>query len=187
MDALAFSRGALLNFFGVIFNFIIGWMGALAFGRGAVIFCLGATTETLETVDCAPWAFAFGCTLVVFFFVSFLFADFVVVVSLNLKLDGNFVIPSSFHNFKCGSVKFGFPLPCSIIFLDAAYAWVIQWRSCLCDSLFGTDILPCSFLNLKMIDIATSTFSLAPVNTSGKDVAQIPHPSLGDDSPPWGR
>jgi hypothetical protein len=25
------------------------------------------------------------------------------------------------------------------------------------------------------------------VNTSGKAGAQIPHPPLGDDSPPWGR
>jgi hypothetical protein len=153
MDALAFARGALLILFGSIFNFVFGWMGVLAFGCGAVIFFLGATTETLETVARAHWAFAFGGTLVVFFFVSFFFADFVVFVSFNLKLDGNFIIPSSFNNFKFGSVKFGFPLPCSIIFLDAAFAWVIQRRSCLCGSLFGTDIFPCYFLYLKMFDV----------------------------------
>jgi hypothetical protein len=95
--------------------------------------------------------------LVVFFF----FAYFVVVVSLNLKLDGNFIIPSSFNNFKFGSVTFGFPLPCSILFLDTAFAWVIQRRSSLCGSLFGTDIFPCYFLYLKMFDIATGTVNLA--------------------------
>jgi hypothetical protein len=119
MDALAFAHGALLIFFGAIFNFVFGWMGSLAFERGAVIFFLGATTETLETVARAPWAFAFGGTLV------FFFADFVVAVSFNLKLDGKFIIPSSFNNFKFGSVKFGFQFPCSIIFFDAAFAWVI--------------------------------------------------------------
>jgi hypothetical protein len=100
--------------------------------------------------------------LVVFFFFSFFFADFVVVVYFYLKLDGNCIIPSSFNNFKFGSVKFGLPLPCSIIFLDAAFAWVIQRRSCLCGSLFGTDIFPCSFLYLKMFHISTGTVNLAP-------------------------
>jgi hypothetical protein len=124
MDALAFARGALIIFFGAIFNFIFGWMGALAFGRGAIIFFLGATTQTLETVARASWAFTFGGTLVVFFFffVSFFFADFVVVVSFNLKLDGNFIIPSSFNNFIVGSVKVGFPFPCSIIFLGRSFS-----------------------------------------------------------------
>jgi hypothetical protein len=121
MDTLAFSRGALIIFFGAIFNYIFGWMGALAFGRGAVIFFLGETTETLEIVARPPWPFAFGCTLVVF--VSFFFNAF---GSFNLKLDGNFIIPSLFNNFKFGGVKFGFPFPCSIIFLDASFAWVIQ-------------------------------------------------------------
>jgi hypothetical protein len=84
MGALAFALGALIIFFGAIFNFIFGWIGALAFGCGAVIFFLGATTKTLENVARAPWAFVFGGTLVVFFFVSFFFAYFVVVVSFNL-------------------------------------------------------------------------------------------------------
>jgi hypothetical protein len=30
-------------------------------------------------------------------------------------------------------------------------------------------------------------YQLAPVNTSGKAGAQIPHLPLGNDSPPWGR
>jgi hypothetical protein len=135
---------------------------ALAFGRGAIIFFFGATTENLETVAHAPRAFAFGGTLVLFFCVFFLFADCVAVVSFNLKLDGNFIIPSSFNNFKFGIVKFGFPFPCSIIFFGAAFAWVIQQRSCLCGSLFGTEIFPCSFLYLKMFDISTGTVNLAP-------------------------
>jgi hypothetical protein len=56
-------------------------------------FC--GTTETLETLASAPWALAFGGAWVVFFFVSFFFAVFGVVVSFNLKLVGNFIIPSS--------------------------------------------------------------------------------------------
>jgi hypothetical protein len=52
MDAFAVARGALLIFFGAIFNFIFGWMGALAlaFGRGVEIFFLGRGTETLGTI-----------------------------------------------------------------------------------------------------------------------------------------
>jgi hypothetical protein len=101
-------------------------------------FFLGATTETLENLSHAPWSFAFGCTLVVSLYFSFFFAAaFGVFVSFNLKLDGNFIIPSSFNKFKFGSVKCGFPFPYSIIFLDASFAWVIQLHSCLCGSLFG--------------------------------------------------
>jgi hypothetical protein len=54
MDAFAVARGALLILFGAIFNLIFGWMGALAFGRGVVIFFFGASTETLETFARAP-------------------------------------------------------------------------------------------------------------------------------------
>jgi hypothetical protein len=123
MDAFAVACGALLIFFGAIFNLIFGWMGALAFGRGVVIFFLGTGTETLGTVARAPWAFAFGGSLVAFFFFSFFVADIVVVVYFNLKSGGNCIIPSSCNNFKLGSVNFGLPLPCAIIFLDADFAW----------------------------------------------------------------
>jgi lipid-A-disaccharide synthase-like uncharacterized protein len=98
-------------------------MGALAFGRGEVVFFLGTETETLGTVVRAPWDFsAFGGSLVIFFF-SFFVADiYVVVVSFNLKSGGNCILPSLCNNFKLGSVNFGLPLPCAIIFLDVAFA-----------------------------------------------------------------
>jgi hypothetical protein len=35
--------------------------------------------------------------------------------------------------------------------------------------------------------IDASLWPMTVVNTSGKAGAQIPHLSLGDDSPPWGR
>jgi hypothetical protein len=54
MDAFSVVHGALLIFFGAIFNLIFGWMGALAFERGSVIFLFGPKTETLETVARAP-------------------------------------------------------------------------------------------------------------------------------------
>jgi hypothetical protein len=86
--------------------------------------------------------------LVIFFF-SFFVADIVVVVlSNNLKSGGNCIITSWCNNFKLGSVNFGLPLPCAIIFLDVAFALNIQHRSCLCGSLFGTATFPCSFLYL---------------------------------------
>jgi hypothetical protein len=137
-------------------------MGALAFERAAVIFFIGATIETLETLATAPWALAFGGTRVIFFFVSFFFAAFVVAVTFNLTLVCKFTIPSSFNNLKFGNVKFGFPFPSWIIFFDAFFAWVIQQCSCLYGSLFGIEIFPFYFLYLKILEIATGTVNLAP-------------------------
>jgi hypothetical protein len=44
MDAFTVACGALPIFFGAIFNLIFGWMGALAFGRGVVIFFFWTAT-----------------------------------------------------------------------------------------------------------------------------------------------
>jgi hypothetical protein len=82
MDAIAVAPGALLILLGAIFNFIFGLMGALALAFG-------------RDVD-----FAFGGAFIVFFVFSFFVADIVVVFSNNLKLGGNYIIPSSCNNFK---------------------------------------------------------------------------------------
>jgi hypothetical protein len=54
IDVFVVARGALLIFFGSIFNFIFGWMGAMAFGCGVLFFYLGQQLKLLELLFMHP-------------------------------------------------------------------------------------------------------------------------------------